>query len=102
MSGNPAVESVLLDAPLSAENVLTCPNCGAPTDVKGSRPTLNYGFTSTRRRRHCTSCEHRFTTIEINVNSYERLTGIPARLNVVRASLNALLDHINRIKGDAP
>lgn len=43
---------------------MKCPNCNATeTQVRDSRPTAH----STRRRRRCAECEHRFTTHEITV-----------------------------------
>lgn len=85
-------------APLNSENALTCPLCGAPTEVRNSRPFAEHGFTTTRRRRYCTRCPHRFNTIEITTATYDRLTGIPARLAAVRGALDALFDHIDRVR----
>ena len=68
-----SAEDFLLSAPLSSENALTCPKCGAPTEVKDSRPKAPYGFTTTGRRRLCVECGNRFNTIEVSTVVYERL-----------------------------
>ena len=40
---------------------MRCPDCGARAEVLDSRPRPDGGV---RRRRRCTSCRRRFTTIE--------------------------------------
>ena len=40
---------------------MRCPDCGARAEVLDSRPRPDGDV---RRRRHCTSCDKRFTTIE--------------------------------------
>jgi len=49
---------------------MNCPICGGQTCVVDSRPNED----STRRRRECAECKHRFSTVEIDVDYYARLT----------------------------
>ncbi len=101
-------EELFNDAPICANNALTCPHCGLPTDVKDSRPALVYGFTTMRRRRACTSCSSRHTTIEITMVEYERLTMLPSQFAVFKNKLeevvghaDQLLDRVSRIRDDS-
>ena len=48
---------------------MTCPICGSKTQITDSRPDED----SVRRRRECLECAHRFTTIEIDRDLYERI-----------------------------
>ncbi len=41
-----------------------CPSCGARTYTKDSRPERQEAMQIVRRRRHCSSCGLRMTTIE--------------------------------------
>lgn len=45
---------------------MTCPVCGGITEIIDSRPKQDY----TRRRRKCTACSYRFTTVEIDADIY--------------------------------
>ena len=51
---------------------MTCPVCGADTKVIDSRPIED----GTRRRRQCLECDHRFTTVEIDVDYYDAMRPI--------------------------
>ncbi|MDD5353464.1 MAG: hypothetical protein PHS93_09910, partial [Candidatus Omnitrophica bacterium] len=43
-----------------------CPKCNRnKVIVSDSRPSLQLGFHSIRRRRHCLACEHTYSTYEI-------------------------------------
>ena len=46
---------------------MTCVYCGGKTRVIDSRS----GEDSTRRRRECEQCKHRFSTVEVDADYYE-------------------------------
>lgn len=48
---------------------MTCPNCGAKTRVVDSRSHED----SKSRRRECSDCGFRFSTVEIDADYYETL-----------------------------
>lgn len=48
---------------------MTCPECGEKTVVVNSKAEDD----SVWRRRECLCCKHRFNTIEIDEDLYERL-----------------------------
>lgn len=48
---------------------MTCPNCNQKTKVIDSKTDED----STERRRECTFCGYRFTTVEIDKDYYERM-----------------------------
>lgn len=48
---------------------MTCPICGGQTLIKDSRPDEDH----VKRRRECTECKHRFSTVEIDKDYYEKL-----------------------------
>lgn len=48
---------------------MTCPNCNEKTKVIDSTTDED----STTRRRECTACGYRFSTVEIDKDLYERL-----------------------------
>lgn len=48
---------------------MTCPNCGAKTNVVDSRSHED----SRSRRRECVGCGFRFSTVEIDADYYETL-----------------------------
>ncbi|MBQ1779300.1 MAG: hypothetical protein IIZ93_14190 [Acidaminococcaceae bacterium] len=50
---------------------MNCPLCGERAIVLDSR----YDDLTIRRRRMCQKCEHRFTTYEINADSFQALFG---------------------------
>lgn len=51
---------------------MNCPKCGGNTVVKDSNPKVD----QVRRRRECVVCNHRFTTVEIDFDSYKTLMPI--------------------------
>lgn len=48
---------------------MLCPICDGETRITNSRPDYDY----VRRRRECTECGYRFTTLEIDKDLYERI-----------------------------
>ena len=48
---------------------MTCPKCNDKTKVVDSRTDED----STERRRECTACGYRFSTIEVDKDFYERM-----------------------------
>ena len=95
---NPSEREFNMAAPLHAENARTCPDCGGETAVTDSRPTVVHGFSTTKRRRQCSECDTRFTTVETTFRSLNSAVGLRKRLFVVRASLQGLLNEVNRVK----
>ena len=67
---------------------MNCPHCGGETKVVDSRPNED----STRRRRECLECKHRFSTVEIDADYYETLKPVDKY-----ALQNALLDGYTNI-----
>lgn len=67
---------------------MNCPHCGGETHVVDSRPNED----STRRRRECIECKHRFSTVEIDADYYETLK--PIDKEAVR---KALLDGYTKV-----
>ena len=52
---------------------MNCPKCGAAKNlVLESRKRPDY----TRRRRECSSCNHRWSTAELDIEFYERLLAL--------------------------
>ena len=49
---------------------MTCPKCNEKTKVIDSHTDED----STERRRECTNCGYRFSTVEIDRDLYERVT----------------------------
>lgn len=50
-----------------------CPQCGAmKTTVEDSR----VGTNGIRRRRQCSSCDHRWSTIEVEIKVWNRVKGV--------------------------
>lgn len=57
---------------------MNCPNCQSHNvKVCDSRPNVD----STFRRRHCLDCNHRFSTIEIRKDVYEKMISTIERAN---------------------
>lgn len=48
---------------------MTCPNCNEKTKVIDSRTDED----STERRRECTTCGYRFSTVELDRDLFERM-----------------------------
>lgn len=97
MSAALSAEEFITKAPVHASNALVCPHCGQPTDVKDSRPVIVDGFATTKRRRHCCACVHRFNTIEINLNEYEKLVTLPAQFATFKSELEEVIGHADRL-----
>lgn len=49
---------------------MNCPKCDAHTCVKDTREKGD----AVRRRRHCPVCGHRFSTLELTVEAYSKLS----------------------------
>lgn len=62
---------------------MNCPICGGKTRVADSIPNED----STRRRRKCVECKHKFYTVEIDADYYELLKPLDKK-----ALQKALLD----------
>lgn len=60
---------------------MNCPICNGETKVKDSRPDED----SVRRRRECLVCQHRFSTVEIDVDLFATMK--PRNKNAFRAAL---------------
>ena len=56
---------------------MICPKCKGRTEVL---ETVNRDKPVTRRRRRCTSCTHRFTTHELQIEKLSRQPGDPMEL----------------------
>ena len=81
---------------------MQCPMCEHDkSSVKDCRPTEGG---STRRRRFCHNCEHRFTTFEILATEIEATDELikmaeglnslsPRDMQILRATLNAMQQH---------
>lgn len=60
---------------------MKCPKCGSTnTIVKDSR--INDDETLRHRRHLCRDCEHRFSTIEMNFDEYNKAMAFKAMLEV--------------------
>lgn len=72
-----------------------CQKCGARTLVVDSRPALDR--TAVRRRRKCSVCNARFSTMEIFV-SLEGSNGLlPTSLSAVEEGLTAVIEQTDRL-----
>lgn len=60
---------------------MTCPHCDGETRVVDSRPTQD----NVRRRRQCLICGERFTTVEVDIDMFERMQGIEASRKIKEA-----------------
>lgn len=47
---------------------MTCPVCGGETKITDSRGEVD----AVRRRRECCECGHRFSTLELDADMYQR------------------------------
>lgn len=50
--------------------MVICPKCGYQTYILDTRTRPDENI---RRRRQCEKCGHRFTTIEVEVNEFEKV-----------------------------
>jgi hypothetical protein len=60
----------------------TCPKCYAPAEVLDTR--------GKHRRRKCLECNHRFSTVEIPAEQYERMKEAARRMKLFVASYQSL------------
>lgn len=82
-----------------------CPSCGkVKSKIKESRKV----FDGVRRRYECLECDHRHTTYEISLNTYEELTSLRHKINQLhqifadlQPPLQASENSLNRV-GAAP
>lgn len=79
--------------PAASGGSFPCPDCGAKTGVKDSRPSLRAN--GIRRRRKCEGCEKRFTTLEI-VREDERWQS--PQVVATRETVAALLEVVKRLQ----
>lgn len=70
---------------------MICPVCGGKTAVIDSRGRED----EVTRRRECQECGHRFATIEVDLDLYERLT--PPDYDKVRAKVDRSLEEARRL-----
>lgn len=70
---------------------MLCPVCGGKTAVIDSRGQGDEVI----RRRKCRECEHRFTTIEIDLDLYERIT--PPDYDMIRSKVDRSLEEVRRL-----
>ncbi|MBY0560145.1 hypothetical protein [Hyphomicrobium sp.] len=80
---------------------MLCPKCGADTEVRDSRPYKNY----VRRRRHCKSCKHRHSTIELASDlSFGKIQTLlketKAALNNQNASIDKAARRIRHVESE--
>ena len=64
-----------------------CPNCGIKSKVIDTRPASS-AIDRIRRRRECLACGHRYTTIEITLETYETLMDQVLKLVKLQRILN--------------
>ena len=83
---------------------MKCTACGSDTEVHQTRTTPGYfsrrlktillddisKYPLVRRRRHCSSCEHRFTTYEIDQEVFYMLFDKFNSLTTIREALDTL------------
>lgn len=78
--------------------MMCCPNCRAPNShVIDSRSTG--GGAEVRRRRGCGACQQRWTTYEINAETYHQLCEIARARKVAH---QALTDMLQALQGERP
>ncbi len=70
---------------------MLCPVCGGKTAVIDSRGLED----EVTRRRECRECGHRFTTIEVDLDIYERIT--PPDYQMIRAKVDRSLEEARRL-----
>ena len=71
---------------------MNCPICYGQTHVIDSRPNED----SIRRRRECLECKHRFSTVEIDTDYYEKLNPID-KSAVQKVMLDGFRDFTQRV-----
>lgn len=71
-------------------SLMRCPNCNAATvQVRGSRVAAR--APSMRRRRHCTSCDYRWSTWEMSAEQVRTLQQLLPKLRQIQAATTDLL-----------
>ena len=74
-------------------NNLSCPKCGGDTGVIDTRQPKNSN--TIRRRRMCFRCNYRYSTFEIDADTYNTLLGIAKNIGKIRIDVQYLLDRLN-------
>ncbi|WP_370209072.1 NrdR family transcriptional regulator [Pararhodobacter marinus] len=73
---------------------LTCPRCHGATTVIDSRGTALGDLPTIRRRRRCASCDHRFTTYELQDTVIaaveQRLEAIDTMRGIVKCQVSIM------------
>jgi transcriptional regulator NrdR family protein len=87
----------------AARRGIPCTECDGPTTVTDTRPTTiddNLGA-STRRRRSCDRCGHRFTTYETlgskTTEAFEEMVRITAEITLANAEQAHRLVRLTRL-----
>lgn len=62
---------------------MSCPQCGCDTYVTDTRHAAH----GIRRRRVCSRCQHRFSTIEMVADAWREISNAKRVMNAVRASM---------------
>ena len=97
MSHPVSAEEFLEIGSVHRDNALTCPHCGAPTNVLDSRPVMNHGVTTTRRRRACVTCDHRHNTLEVTREHFDRLYYAALRFSRFRSGLEEFIGESDKL-----
>ena len=74
-------------------NSLCCPKCGGDVRVMDTRCPKNTN--TIRRRRICDRCGYRYSTFEIDADTYNTLLGIAKNIGKIRIDVQYLLDKLN-------
>jgi hypothetical protein len=73
------------------EGSAVCPECGlGKGEVRDSRPWNGF----TRRRRHCLSCDHKWSTVEVPLAFIKDLPGFDTQIRIARGLLQEILDKL--------
>ena len=67
-----------------------CINCGA--DSVMNTDTRNSKSKPLRRRKHCTSCDYRFSTYEIPMEEYEKLMESKKEFDYIKRLINTAVE----------
>lgn len=73
---------------------MTCPSCNGDTMVIDSR----LGHRLIRRRRKCTACDYRFSTVEIEADTYKKMQADSEKVDEALQDIKKQLMNILRIK----
>ena len=79
-------------------NNFQCIECNGPTRIIDSRKNGIYN-NSIRRRRQCTKCNHRMTTIEAieDINPLHEKTVVISKLKNIKEQLKKIINHLEDI-----